>query len=175
MIAKVVLDASVLVNFLAVDRVDLLNDLVGHHFYVVTAHAFSEVTCAHQRARLRTVIQAGELKELNSCELAELATFARLTATLGAGESASIAIALHRSMVVALEDPTARRTAESLLGKNNVVGTVDLFRLAICAGLLSVADAELIRSDWQSKVAIASELELALGMIFCSTPHPRFA
>jgi predicted nucleic acid-binding protein len=146
---EVVLDTSVLVNFLAIDRLDLLTGLAGFRFSI-TAHVRGEVTYPDQLARLQVAVQAGHFPELPVGTLAELATFAQLTATLGVGESAAIAAAEHRSMTIALEDRTARRTAESLVGKHKVIGTVDLMVCAIQAGLLTIADADAIKADWET-------------------------
>ena len=146
---NVVLDTSVLVNFLAIDRLDLLTGLASHHF-AITPHVRAEVTYPDQLALLTAAIQTGQFPELPTGTLAELATFARLTATLGTGESAAIAAAQHRSMVVAVEDRTARRTAESLVGKNNVLSTADLMVSIIKSGLLSVAEADAIKFDWEA-------------------------
>lgn len=144
---NVVLDTSILVNFLAIDRMDLLSNLVGHQFFI-TAHVRGEVTYALQATRLQTALAAGNLQELPGGNLAELATFAKLTATLGVGESAAIAAGKHRSMNVGVEDRTARRTAESEVGKQNVCDTIDLVVRMIQAKLLTVAEADVIKAEW---------------------------
>jgi predicted nucleic acid-binding protein len=146
-ILEVILDTSVLVNFLAVDRVDLLYRLPQYNF-VVTAHVRGEVTYPDQAARLTAAIHAGHLHELSPGTHAEVATFANLTATLGVGESAAIAAAQHRVMVVAVEDRTARRIAGSHVGKGNVLTTTDLMLSIIQGGLLTVAEADAIKLDW---------------------------
>jgi predicted nucleic acid-binding protein len=145
-VLELILDASVLINFLTIDRIDLLQHLPGHHF-VITAHVAGEITYPDQARRLATAIHAGALHMLPVGSHAELVTFARLTTTLGIGESAAIAAAQHRSMLVAVEDRTARRRAESLVGKQNVLSTVDLMLRAIQAGLVTIADADAIKAD----------------------------
>lgn len=149
-VLELILDASVLINFLTIDRIDLLQHLPGHHF-VITAHVASEITYPDQTQRLATAMQAGALQLLPAGGHAELATFARLTATLGVGESAAIAAAQHRSMLVAVEDRAARRTAESLVGKANVLGTADLVVRGIQAGVITVAEADAIKGAWETK------------------------
>jgi predicted nucleic acid-binding protein len=139
----------VLVNFLAIDRVDLLVGLASHRFHI-TAHVRGEVTYPNQVASLNAAIHSGQLSELPTGNLAELATFAGLTTTLGVGESAAIAAAQHRTMLVAVEDRSARRTAESLVGQHNVLGTVDLMVRIIQAGQLTVAEADAIKRDWET-------------------------
>jgi hypothetical protein len=146
---EVVLDTSVLVNFLAVDRLDLLTGLAGYHF-TITMHVRGEVTYPVQQARLQAAIQAGHLPDLPAGTIAELDSFAQLTTTLGVGESAAITAAQHRSMLVAVDDRTARRTAESLVGKHNVLSTVVLMLRAIQAGLITIAEADAIKADWEA-------------------------
>jgi predicted nucleic acid-binding protein len=56
----VILDTSILINFLAIDRVDLLGQYRRYRF-LITAHVRSEVTHAAQLARLESAIEAGQL------------------------------------------------------------------------------------------------------------------
>lgn len=149
-VLELILDASVLINFLTIDRIDLLQHFPGHRF-VITAHVAGEIIYPDQAQRLSTAIKAGALQLLPAGNHAELATFARLTTTLGIGESAAIAAAQHRLMLVAVEDRIARRTAESLVGKQNVLSTVDLMLCAIQAGLVTIADADAIKADWEAR------------------------
>jgi predicted nucleic acid-binding protein len=165
----VVLDTSVLVNFLAIDRIDLLAGLLSYRFHI-TAHVRGEVTYPDQAARLATAIQNGHLQELPAGTHAELATFALLTATLGIGESAAIAAAQHRLMAVGVEDRTARRTAESLVGKRNVRNTTALMVSIIQAGLLTVAEADGIKLDWATNHRFALSQFRSFGDILSCPP-----
>jgi predicted nucleic acid-binding protein len=145
----VVLDTSVLVNFLAIDRCALLAAHPGFRF-VITGHVITEVTYPPQATRLTIAARSNHVTMLPPGTHAELATFAQLTATLGLGESAAIAAAVHRHMRVALEDRTARRRAESLLGRNQVLTTQQLMVGLIKAALLPVAEADVIKLDWET-------------------------
>lgn len=153
-VLEVILDASVLINFLTIDRVDLLQHLPGHRF-VIAAHVAGEITYHDDAQRLATAIQAHTLQLLPAGSHCELATFARLTTMLGIGESAAIAAAQHRSMLIAVEDRTARRTAESLVGKNNVLSSFDLVLRAVQAGLVTITDADAIKADWEANDRLA--------------------
>jgi hypothetical protein len=145
----VILDTSVLVNFLAIDRIDLLATHPQFRF-LITAHVQGEVTHVIQAARLAAALQNGQLSLLPPGTHAELATFAKLTTTLGIGESAAIAAAVHRSMRVAVEDRAARRTAETLVGSANVLTTSDLMVSIIQYAILTVAQADTIKLDWET-------------------------
>jgi predicted nucleic acid-binding protein len=117
---------------------------------VITGHVIKEVTYPQQAARLTAALQNNLLTTLPPGTHAELATFAQLTTTLGVGESAAIAAAVHRHLRVALEDKVARRRAESLVGRNNVLTTQQLVVGLIRAGLLTIAEADAIKLDWET-------------------------
>ena len=143
----VILDSSVLINFLAIDRTDLLGRHSRYRF-LITAHVRSEITHPVQHARLEAAIEASQLHLLEVGGHDELATFAHLTTTLGAGESAAIAAAAHRSLRVAVEDRAARRAATPLVGHSNILTTTQLMVGMIQAGLLTVQEADAIKLDW---------------------------
>lgn len=145
----VVLDTSVLVNFLAIDRCALLASHPGFRF-VITGHIVAEITYPQQAACLTTAINNNHLTEIPPGSHDELATFAQLTITLGVGEAAAIAAAVHRGFHVALEDRAARRRAESLVGRNFVLTTQQIMVGLIQAALLTVADADSIKLDWET-------------------------
>ena len=92
---EVTLDSSVLINFLVIDRVDLLGNYPQHRFFI-TQHVDGEITYSGQQAVLSAAVQCGMLTHLPPGTHEETATFATLTTTLGIGESAAIAAAIHR-------------------------------------------------------------------------------
>jgi predicted nucleic acid-binding protein len=149
----VVLDASVLINFLAVDRADALLALQGHRF-IITDHVRAEVTSRFpaQLARLSSVIDEALLEVVSVTDKAELETFARLTAQgLGVGECASIALAHHRGWHLAADDKVARKRATRL---NSAIILHDTQSFTVClirVGSISVEDADAMLEAWRSK------------------------
>jgi len=149
----VVLDASVLINFLAVDRAATLLSLPGYRF-IVTDHVRAEVTTRYpaQLDRLDAVIGQALLEVVSITDKAELETFARLTAQgLGAGECASISLAHHRGWQLALDDKVARKRAVRL---NPAVGLHDTQSLTIClirSQAITVNDADAMLQAWRTK------------------------
>lgn len=101
---RAVLDTSVLINFLAVDRVDLF---AGHPVYrfLVTEHVRKEVTTHYddEVERLNAAFASNVLEEIRVEAIEELSLFAQLTKEprLGLGECAAIAAAVHRGYVQA--------------------------------------------------------------------------
>ncbi len=84
----VVTDASVLVNFLRIDRMALI---AGHsHAFIVTDHVADEVSDRYpdQQQRFAAAVEAGGLSQQSVTNRAEITLFGTLSASgrLGAGE-----------------------------------------------------------------------------------------
>jgi predicted nucleic acid-binding protein len=150
----VVIDTSVLVNFLAVDRVDLLANHPLYRF-VVTDHVRGEVTDAYpdQLARLDIALDALQLEQVSVTDIDELQAFATLASDgrLGAGECAAIATASVRALIVAIDDKAARKRAAVFDSAIQLSSTVDLMVSLIKAGALNVASADAIKLEWEAK------------------------
>lgn len=145
-----VTDTSVLVNFLRIDRMDLIRDLSPQ--FLVTDHAASEITefYADQLARFQAAVAAGCCEVCRVESDAALEMFGQLTDTqrLGIGESATIAHAISIGAGVALDDRRAANEARRISDGLVVLGTVDLTVRMIVEGLLSVEGADAIKDDW---------------------------
>ena len=149
-----VLDTSVLINFLAVDRVDLLARHPAYHFFV-TEHVRKEVTAHYDEEvnRLNAALASNTLEEIRVEAIEELALFAQLTKEprLGLGECAAIAAAVHRGYVLAIDDKVARRAALALSPALTVLDTQSLMLSLIRAGVLSIEDADAIKAEWETE------------------------
>lgn len=148
----VVLDTSVLLNFLKVDRLDLLVDLPGHAF-LVTDHVRREVTEPIHASALGAALAESKLHEVRVDDPEELATFGLLARTnvLGVGECAALALATGRGFVAAIDDKVARKKATTLLGFDRYLGTADLMVIAIRGGLIGVEAADEVKRLWQEQ------------------------
>ena len=99
---------------------------------------------ASVRATLRD-LSARRVVEITAVEpRIEGPLFARLTRTLGQGESAVIAIAAHRHCVAALDDRRARRACDRLSPTVPSIPTEGILGYAVADGLLTRAEAEAI-------------------------------
>jgi predicted nucleic acid-binding protein len=148
----VVTDTSTLVNFLRIARVDLLAGLTSYRF-VVTDHVRAEVTSYYpaQLSNFEFALLAGHVVEMTLDMPADLTVFAELEALrLGDGECASIAAALNRGVPLAIDDIRARKKAIARDPSLRLLDTVGLVVEAIKAGLLTVAEADDIKADWES-------------------------
>lgn len=147
----VITDTSVLINFLVIDRAQLMVALPGRQFFV-TDHVRSEVTEHYpdQLLRLEQALGAGILSEISVTELSEVALFANLTATgLGIGECSAIAVAANRGYSIAIDDKTARKRIATLYPAMEVLTTESIVVELIRANVLDVATADAIKLDWE--------------------------
>ncbi len=107
---QVVLDTSVLLNFLCVGRLDLLVGLPGHEF-LLTDHVRGEVTEPTHAETLRAALQDGRLREVRVDDPGELETFGRLRALRmrGVGECEALAVAVRRGLPIAIDEKVAQK------------------------------------------------------------------
>ena len=109
--AIIVTDASVLINFLRIDRIDLI---AGHsHSFLVTDHVANEVSDRYpdQQRRFASALDSGTLAPVPVAAAEELRLFASLSATgrLGSGECSAIAASVQRGYTLAMDDRVANR------------------------------------------------------------------
>lgn len=145
-----VTDTSVLVNFLRIDRMDLIRDVSLQ--VIVTDHAAKEISEVYveQLARFEAALAAGCCEVCRVVDEAALELFGQLTGTsrLGIGESATIAHALSIGAGVAIDDRRAVNEARRISDQLVIVGTEHLTVQMIREGLLGVAEADAIKDDW---------------------------
>jgi predicted nucleic acid-binding protein len=94
----VVADTSVLINFLRIDRMDLIHRHPQR--FLATDHVGAEITSAYpdQRIRYEAAVVSGHLDTCSVVDPDEVALFLRLRPGehLGAGECSAIAVAINR-------------------------------------------------------------------------------
>lgn len=152
----VVSDTDVVINFLRVQRLDLLCGQSNFRV-VVTEHLLGssgilgELTDLTQAAEAEKAVAAGLMEAIALTEPNELALFATLNQFLGRGESAAIAVAASRGWTVATDDRLAQRECERRLGPNRTLSTPSILLDCIRNGSLSVADADNIKDQLASQ------------------------
>jgi hypothetical protein len=148
--AILVTDTSVLVNYLRIDRMDLIGRLSIR--FLVTDHAAGEILGDYpeQVDRFRRAVTANIVEVCRVADDDALELFARLTSTarLGVGESASIAYALSIGAALAIDDRRAAKEAKRIDGRIVILGTADIMCQLIREGLLTLAEADAILVDW---------------------------
>lgn len=146
----VITDTSVLVNFLCIDRMDLI---ARHsHRFMITGHVIEEITDHYpeQQARLNAALADGTLEVVTVSGDAALDLFRILSETgrLGAGESAAIACAIANNYAIAIDDRAAAAQARQLKDDLVVLGTQDIMVHLIRSGEIDVAEADEIKNTW---------------------------
>jgi predicted nucleic acid-binding protein len=166
----VVADTSVIVNFLRIDRMDLL----GMHpeAFMTTDHVGVEITASYpeQQERYQSALDLGHVREERIDDAQETEIFVRLgrTGRLGAGERSAIAAAVNRRLSLAIDDSTAirraMREAELSASALRIVRTQDIMVRLIRTGAVDLVAADQIRDDWarnhRFRLRIASFSEL---------------
>lgn len=138
----IVTDSNVLINLMHVHRLDLLGRIPAHEF-VVPDHVREEITVPASRALIDDAIRQGTLKLELLTDLDAISVFAGLIQHIGRGEAACIALAAKHGWSVASDEKRRfRREAVTRLGEARIIGTPDVFVLAIRAGLLTSDDAD---------------------------------
>jgi predicted nucleic acid-binding protein len=147
----VITDASVLINFLVLDRVGLLSRLTSVHF-VVTEHVRAEITehFPEQLQRLNVAFETGVIEEISVTDIVEVALFADLTSKgLGVGECSAIAVAVNRKLTIAIDDKRALKEVARLGYNLEVLGTEQLVVQLIAESMLTTVEADQMKDDWE--------------------------
>jgi predicted nucleic acid-binding protein len=147
----VITDASVLIDFLVLDRVGLLSRLTSVHF-VVTEHVRAEITehFPEQLQRLNVAFETGVIEEISVTDIVEVALFADLTSKgLGVGECSAIAVAVNRKLTIAIDDKRALKKVARLGYNLEVLGTEQLVVQLIAESVLTTVEADQMKDDWE--------------------------
>lgn len=145
-------DTSVLINFLKIDRMDLIRDVSFQ--FIATEHVADEITqnYSKQFERFRDAVALGVVEEITLDTTDELVLYARLTQTgrIGLGECSAISYASTRGCVLAIDDRRATREATKVDADLEILRTEDLVVLMIQETLLTVVQADLIKREWEA-------------------------
>ena len=150
---EAILDTSVLINFAAIGRLDLLR---SHSLctFIISDHVRDEVKehFEEQFDAVNAAITDGTVKEVTAVDPDELADFATLDAqrNLGTGECSAIAVAKHRSIPLAMDDRRARNRAAEFHSAIQLLSTESLMISLIHDGVLTVEQADEIKLDWET-------------------------
>jgi predicted nucleic acid-binding protein len=145
-VRTVVLDASVVINLIHAGRLDLLGKIEGYEFVVPEQVIALEVTYPEQAQALATALEAGWVRRVESINTVEIELYAELSAVMGKGEAACLAIAAHRGWMVACDETGRfRHEADARIGRHRIMNTPGVIVLAIRCRQLSVKEADDIK------------------------------
>lgn len=135
-------DANILINFMHLDRLDVLGTLPGCRF-IAPQEVTNEITDEVQVLILQNAFEAAHIEQTALSSIDELEMYADFNRTLGKGESACLALALHRGWLIASDEKGAfSRTVIEHIGKGKLVTTPELIVHAIHSGLTTVEEAD---------------------------------
>lgn len=150
-------DTSVLINFLNINRLDLLISFPGK--FLITGHVVDEITLdfPDQQNRLNSAIANGELEVITVDSEQELQLYNELIKErrLGAGECSAIACAINRKFSLAMEDSRACKQTVKLEPSIEILRTQDIMVRLIIDGFITVDEADLIKINWQDNYRFA--------------------
>ncbi len=154
----IVLDASVLLNFVKIGRIELLGYLDTS--VVLLDQVLDEVRRPEQREAVEDAVKAGILDLQSVRNPVEVALFANLRADgrLGAGECAVLAVALIRDCVAGLQDRKARVEGQRRREDLALCQTEDLVLNLIQSGHLTIEEADGFLVEWAAKHRFRSRL-----------------
>ena len=149
----IAMDSSVLINFLKIDRMDLL---ANHSCRIIaTDHVFREISEHYpvQQRRLAEAIgrEGIAIEELDRAEEFQLFRSLITSGDLGAGECSAIALAINREFMLAMDDKRAIAKALRKDQTLHILTTKDLIVSMIGENLLDVAAADQIKRELATK------------------------
>lgn len=140
-------DTSLLLNFLRIDRTDILGALPGFRFCVLN-HVIGEVTQEPHATRLQAALAKSHIVEFELTDLDAIANYDDLRQNLGDGEAATIAAAAHDQWVIGMDEKgRAKREAIARVGERKLLNTPGVLVHAVHVELLTLTAAEQIRLD----------------------------
>ena len=154
----IVLDTSVLLNFVKIGRLGLLGQLGT--MVVLLDQVFDEVRRPEQREAVEDAVATGILNFQSVRNPVEVALFADLRAEgrLGAGECAILAVALTRGWIAGLQDRRARIEGQRCCKDLALCQTEDLVLKLIQTGYLPLKEADGFLAEWATKHRFKSRL-----------------
>lgn len=138
-----VVDATVVIHLAWAGRLDLLGSLRGWDF-VVPDQVVEEVSYPDHAQALKRALEAGHLRRESSTDPVEIALYAELKQRMGKGEAACLAIAATRGWALASDDRgrAFRRLVRGRIGRERLIGTPSIVRVARDQGVLSSDEAQ---------------------------------
>jgi hypothetical protein len=141
----VVVDSSFLINFLVLDRMDILGGLPQFRFHVVN-HVCAEIRYEDQRGRLQAALESGIVTEIEITDPGRDPAVRRVPSVPRGWGVCLLAVAVSRRWVISADEKGRfRRELFERLGENYLLDTAGALVTAIKAGVITVEQAEAIR------------------------------
>ena len=154
----IVMDTSVLLNFVKVGRIDLLDNLGT--LIVLPDQVFDEVRHPGHRDAVKDALDSGifYLQSVRNSIEVEIFTELRKGGRLGAGECSVLAVAINRNWIAGLQDQRARKEGRRLDNDLELCQTEDLVLRLIRTRDLTFDEADRFLTEWATKHRFRSRL-----------------
>ncbi len=154
----IVLDASVLLNFVKIGRIQLLENIGSS--IVLPDQVFYEVRRPEHREAVEDAVASGifDLQSVQDSEEVALYVHLRAGGRLGAGECAVLAVASRRRWIAGLQDQRARHEGRRLDNDLELCQTEDLVLKLIQTDHLTLDEADRPLIEWGTKHRFRSRL-----------------
>lgn len=158
-------DTSVLINFLNLNRMDLLGIFPG--MFVITQHVLAEVTNEFpiQQKILQDALGQKILEVIIVDSMEELCLFGQLMgdSRLGAGECSAIACAIHRNYALAMDDIQACKQAKRFAKDLEILSTANIMGILVNHDAISYQEADEIKDELKFKHRFDLKIESFLN------------
>ena len=154
----IVLDTSILLNFVKIGRVELLGQLGTS--VVLLDQILDEVRRPKQRKVVKDAVTASTLDLQSVRNPVEVALFTELRAggRLGAGECAVLSVALTRNWAAGLQDRRAGTEGQRRREDLALYQTEDLVLKLIKSDYLTIEEADGFLAEWAAKHRFKSKI-----------------
>jgi predicted nucleic acid-binding protein len=150
-------DTSVLINFLNINRIDMLNLYPG--LFYITEHVIEEITIdfPDQKLRLTQAIYLNIFTVVSVDSEEEIILYNELLKErrLGPGECSAIACAINRKYSLVIDDVRARKQAIQKCAQLEIINTKDIIVWLIQMNHLTIAEADFIKNIWETEFRFA--------------------
>lgn len=135
----ILLDATILNNFIKVGRLSLLRQLFPASLRI-TAQVFEELKAGSLDEHISQAMTEGWIQLVTPESDREAALYREYSRTLGSGESASLAVAVCRGWILATDDRAARAAARA--AGVALTGSVGILIVGVQAGCITGQDGD---------------------------------
>lgn len=140
-------DTCVLINLAHVSRLGLLAEMSDMVFHV-PQEVVNEVSEPGQARKVEAAMESGALRTLKITDMEELGLLADYVEKFGKGESACLAVAIHRRWIMATDETKDKRLSREIAARGiRLINTPGILLKAIGQGLLSVQAADEIKAE----------------------------
>lgn len=140
-------DACVLINLAHVSRLDLLGEMRDMVFHV-PQEVVNEINEPGQAGKVKAAIDTGTLRALKIVAVEELGLLAEYVEKFGKGESACLAVAVHRRWIIATDETKDKRLSREIGAKGiRIINTPGILLKAVRQGILSVEAADSMKAE----------------------------